>query len=197
MCKRRLAIITAVVIALSILHICLDLTVGGFASNFTKGLPVVFLFVCMCVWGRKHPKVILALMFSFLGDYAAETSLPGHTSFHLQILFFAVAQICYILEFLRYCPARKSNTEKAMSLTPVFCAVYGLCVLSMAIVSTFQKRVHKRTIVAGAFIFLISDSLILVRILTGGFPCQQIAIMGTYYLAQYLLNITLLIPEKD
>ena len=128
--KKRLTIITAVVIILSILHICLDLTVGGFASDFTKGLPVVFLFVCMCFWGRKHPKVIFALMFSFLGDYAAETSLPGHTSFHLQIVFFAVAQICYILEFQRYCPARTRNTGKAMSLTPVLCAIYGLCALN-------------------------------------------------------------------
>ena len=195
--RRRFAVITMAFLVLSVLHISLDLTVGGLASDFTKGLPVVFLFVCMCIWGMKHPRVILALLFSFLGDYAAETPLPGHTAFHMQIAFFAVAQICYILEFLRYCPVRTRNSGKVLGLTPVLCGIYGLLVLSTAVVSTFQQREHKRTIVAGAFIFLVSDSLILVRMLTGGFPCQEIAVMGTYYLAQYLLSITFLTSDKD
>ena len=104
---------------------------------------------------------------------------------------------CAFGEFLRYCPIRTRNNGKALSLTPVLCGIYGLLVLSTAVVSTFQQREDRRTIMAGAFIFLISDSLILVRMLTGGFPCREIAVMGTYYPAQYLLSITLLTSDKD
>ena len=202
-CKNRFAAITVVYAALALLHtLCLILNVEGFISPFTKGLPIIFLCVCTCIWAREHPRVILALMFSFLGDYAAELSLPGHLAFHLQIIFFAAAQVCYITEFLRYCgnkasgrrdgEGRGSLGDKALSLTPILCACYGVLVLTTAITSFFQHREHKKMIVAGAVTFAVSDSLILVRMLTGGFPLDDTAVIVTYYLAQYLINIPLL-----
>ena len=190
--------VTAVFLILSLLHILFGLRTGGVALAVTKGLPVVFLFICACIWGRKHPRVILALLFSFIGDYVAEIPMPGHTAFHLQIAFFAIAQICYILEFLRYCPAVRGCTSgNALSLTPVLCGIYGICVLGTAVASCLQKRDRKGVFIAGAVIFAVSDSLILVRMLTGGFPGDEVAVMGTYYLAQYLLSIRILTSDKD
>ena len=191
--RERFTAITAVFLALSLLHILYGLQAGGATLAITKGLPVVFLFACACIWGRDHIRVIFALLFSFIGDYVAEAPLPGHSAFHLQITFFALAQVCYILEFLRYCPsARKQTSGKTLSLTPVLCGIYGLFVLGTVVTSCLQRRSQKGVFVAGAIIFAVSDSLILARMLTGGFPGDEVAVMGTYYLAQYLLNIVII-----
>lgn len=188
--KSRFATVTIVFAALSLLHLCYGMPVADhMTSAVLKGIPIFFLLACTCIWGRKHPRTIVALIFSFLGDSAGAMRLPGDWSFRLMVIFFGIAQIHYISEFLRYSPARKIPADRACNLTPILCCLYAVVLLGNLITSGLQKRDHKKVFLTGSILFVISDSMIILRRLAPGFKYWGLAIMVTYYLAQYLLNI--------
>ena len=179
--------------ALSLLHLAWGLNAPDAVSAITKGLPIAFLLVMAILRVRgSHKLVIGALFFSLCGDIVSELHLGHHLPLLLQIVFFAVAQICYIFEFRKYRPVsnrRKSLTNNTLSsVVPFFCCGYALLVVGNIVCASLQKRPHKAWFVSGAVIFAISDSTILARMIVHGFPCSGIIIMSTYYLAQFLLN---------
>ena len=67
--------------------------------------------------------------------------------------------------------------------------LYVGCILAMATSAAAQNRPFRALFIAGAIAFIISDSLIGIRLLGITFPHRPHLIMLTYYLAQYLLNL--------
>lgn len=195
--KNRFLVITIPFVVLSLLHLCYGLGGPATASIITKGLPILFLLVSACIWGKQHPWVIAALFFSLLGDESTELINDLTTARYFQISFFAVAQISYIKEFLRFRPKRLKSEGTMLSALPVFCCIYGLLLSGNVASACIQKRKHKWTYVLGAWLFLISDSTILMGMLKVHIPYRGLIIMSTYYLAQYLLTIRCFCEESE
>lgn len=192
--KLRVAVITSVFAVLSLVHLCYGLNAGGTLAAVTKGLPIAFLLLCAIIWGRKHPCAGFALFFSLLGDEAGRIS--SQHSFELMVLFFAVAHVFYIRDFLRYIPRSRFHEQDLYSLVPFLCGGYAVFLISNLVFCCLQKREGKALFVAGSVLFLISDSLILLRMILGGFPHSGLWVMSTYYLAQYFLNVRVIYEKQ-
>lgn len=63
-----------------------------------------------------------------------------------------------------------------------------MLLLGNFITACMQKRPQRFRFIIGAAIFIISDTLIFVRMQTGGFAFDGQLIMLTYYAAQYILT---------
>lgn len=191
--KRRFAIITAAYIILCLLYFFLPVVAGAMSRRILKGIPLAFLFVCGCIPDRKHPLALTAIFFSMLGDYAGEFSVPGIATLDMMIIFFGIAQIFYILEFRRYLrPVTARPSGRTYAMFPIACVIYAILLTGNVVHSCLQHRDRKWMFVTGSLLFLISDSMILYR---GLFPAPEFvgpAIMITYFMAQYLLNINVL-----
>lgn len=188
--KTRFIIFSALFAALGALHCIwgIDSDSMLFAS-VTKILPLLLLTVLVCRYGFR-PLVLAALVLSMLGDVAAEIYPLGGFRMPSQIAFFAAAQVCYALEFLKFRPLRSGG--RALGVLPFMMGVYGALEVFTLICASMQRRSHKWCFVLGASVFLLSDALILVRTLAGGFAFASLLVMTTYYLAQYFLNVALL-----
>ena len=75
----------------------------------------------------------------------------------------------------------------AISIVPFLIGGYALLLIGNLLSSIIAERKDKFRFVSGVLIFILSDSLILVRMLSGGFTLDNELVMFTYYLAQYLL----------
>lgn len=195
--KKRFAFISVSFVILSILYFLSQTICGDMGRRIIKGFPVAFLCVCGCIWGRKHPLHIVALLFSTLGDYAGEFGFQGVPTLHLMIILFGIAQVHYIMEFLRYRrPSPKKVSGRTFVLSPIACVIYAILLAGNVVHSCLQKRERKWMFAVGSVLFFISDSLILTRVLLPGHAFYGPAIMVTYFLAQYLLNINVLTCDE-
>lgn len=156
-------------------------------STALKALPIFILLIGQLFSGEINIRIVLALIFSMCGDIVSELSLPSGLPFKLQISFFACAQFCYILEWSRFWKHRYTKGQVLPSITPFLLGGYALLLLGNLFGSIMARRKDRKRSIIGAAIFVISDSLILVRMLSGGFPLDNESVMFTYYLAQYLL----------
>lgn len=191
--KSGFTFITAAYTLLCLSYFFLPMLTGEMVRRILKGVPVAFLFICGCVRSRKHPLILIALLFSALGDYAGEFSVPGIATLDMMIILFGIAQIHYIMEFRRYIhPSKALSSGKVYAMSPVACIIYALLLIGNVVHSCLQRRDRKWMFVTGSFLFLLSDSMILARVLWPGYAFYGPAIMVTYFTAQYLLNINVL-----
>lgn len=163
-------------------------------AAITKIFPLLLLTVLVCIYGFR-PLAVAALITSMFGDVAAEILSLGEFRMPFQITFFAVAQICYASDFLKF--RRGRSDGRVVAVLPFMMGIYGLLELFTLICASIQERGRKWCYVLGASFFIISDALILARVLTGGFPFASLMVMITYYLAQYFLNAPLLLSSSQ
>lgn len=185
MSTRTSAIFTAAFIATSLFHLFVGIGGGHVLETVSKVIPIVILIVGVSSSKDLNIRVLLALIFSLCGDIASKLLLPSGLPFLLQISFFACAQICYISEWRRYITCRRRLTYGVL---PFFIGIYAALLLGNFITACLQKRPQRLRFIIGAAIFIISDTLIFVRMLTGGFAFDGQLIMLTYYAAQYILT---------
>ncbi|MBR7096609.1 MAG: lysoplasmalogenase, partial [Alistipes sp.] len=151
-----------------------------------------------------------ALLFSAIGDY--EGSLHN---FILQILFFAIAHIFYIVDFM---PRRKmSKVNKALAALPFVYAVVFLGILTpkmgnvveiiavviyAAIIATMGASAlmldikRKWWYVVAAILFIFSDSVIVFNKYIEPVNNASLWIMTTYYAAQGLFATLCLLRRQ-
>lgn len=146
----------------------------------------------------------LAFLFSGMGDWAL--SAPFANSFLLGMGAFFLAQLCLIWTFAHHWrPLHELDLQRwlAVLLIAVFAialmvillphsgayalpaGMYYLAVSTMAIMA-FLVRVPRLTRL-GALLFLLSDSLIGLDKFLAPIEHRQLLVMGTYYLAQFLI----------
>lgn len=149
-----------------------------------------------CKAGRYM--IPLALLASAAGDYAGSQG-----NFIMQVVFFAVAHIFYICDFLPRRAAIRSNLGYATALAVitigylgfvlahiesqiefVAVAIYGLIIFTMGATAIFQQRPLKWWYVVAALLFILSDSLIVFGKYIAPLPHRSILVMTTYYAAQ-------------
>jgi len=180
-------------------------------SSWFVAIPAFFMSLASLAHSRQGGWAIpAALLFSALGDY--EGSLHN---FILQILFFAIAHIFYIVDFL---PRRKmSKVNKALAVLPFVYAVVFLGILTpkmgnvveiiavviyAAIIATMGALAlmldikRKWWYVVAAILFIFSDSVIVFNKYIEPVNNASLWIMTTYYVAQGLFATLCLLRRQ-
>lgn len=157
--------------------------------------------------------VILALVFSFIGDVLLLFA-DGNE------LFFLFGLIAFLLAHLVYIKIFSFNQNKGLNLWPVLIgfilygtllflmlknhlgqllvavAVYMLVILSMGISAYRRKGAVTlesfRLVFTGALLFMASDSILAINKFYSTIPYNRFLIMVTYAFAQYFIVIGLL-----
>ena len=183
---KRQSLLHIVFILVSLVYVCVFTNKSDALSTVLKALPIFILLLGHIFSAKINLRIVFALIFSICGDVASELSLPSSLPFKLQISFFSCAQFCYILEWSKFWKKR-NKSEVAISIVPFLIGGYALLLIGNLLSSIIAERKDKFRFVSGVLIFILSDSLILVRMLSGGFTLDNELVMFTYYLAQYLL----------
>lgn len=155
--------------------------------------------------------IMAALMFSVIGDIMLLFNDRSPRYFMLGLISFLIAHLCYI-GFFHRARVTSSIHGRGWLLLPV--AVYYAFIITIltpslglykvpvqiyAVVISFMfmlalhmlflpSRKTGWMLVLGAFLFLISDSMLAINIFYAPFPFADIAIMLTYAIAQLLLS---------
>lgn len=194
-------------------------------SAFVKALPLILLIAALvharkeCDDKKQYNFVLLALVFSILGDTAGDIKSSGvEGAFIAQIGFFAIAQLVYTASFNRFFNTRiqprihkiVGSTFRALIMfylcffgpiivssvmgTPMYLPVgiYMVLITSMAMTASLQSRNGYMYFLAGATLFVISDSSIAYDTFVGGVPFRGQIVMWTYYGAQLMLSYPLI-----
>ncbi|NWJ52468.1 MAG: lysoplasmalogenase [Bacteroidetes bacterium] len=184
---------------LTVVYLSKDSYSGYVLPSYFIAFPVFFAsFILLSNKGLKEYLIILALIFSGAGDLSGVAG-----SLILQMCFFAVAHILYIITFLK--KARFSIVGIVISIliigfvlfyiifitikvpgNELYAPIAYSIVISVMCVSSFLYNWQYRTLFrTGAVLFIISDGMIAWRMYMDSFPYMSLAIMASYYLAQY------------
>ena len=180
-------------------------------SSWFIAMPALFLGLATLAHSREGGWPIPAALFlSAIGDYQG-----SEHNFILQVLFFALAHIFYIVDFL---PKRNlSNRNKYVASIPYIYAVaflillishmnhavemvavviYALIIATMGASALVMEIKHKWWYVIAAVLFIFSDSVIVYNKYIEHIPNASLWIMTTYYAAQGLFATLCLLRRK-
>ena len=161
----------------------------------------------------------LALAFCALGDFGMEVNLlPGlgmfliahivfTVNFIIQSLMIGVTEVSlgafgivfivmliYILMFRRYLQTSEKETPKPMLQAVNVYALLISLTLSTSVLLWFASSIVLGYIpIVGAILFIISDTMIGIREFHHDFKYQNYLVYSTYYLAIFLLSMSVLI----
>lgn len=184
----------------------------------TKPLLMPLLAIYFWVSSREVEKgarvgILLALIFSWLGDSLLLYQAKNEIYFLLGLGAFLVAQVMYALHFYRLrLPTKEGmdwRTRFSVSLLIVFYVfinytfwnflgdlripvlIYGACLIGMVVMATIRKNRTNETsfslIFFGAMLFMLSDCMLAVNKFVGAFSMASFWIMVTYIAAQILI----------
>lgn len=169
----------------------------------TKPLLMILLGVYVYAFGLK-PAVRNALLFTLLFAWLGDVFLliPGNSALYFQLGLgsFLVMQLAYIRLFIKL-----GATRLTYLLIPVLVYVFGflgflypnlpgalvppVLVYALALGSMlyFAFQISSVQLRVGAFLFVVSDSLLAFGKFYFEYPWNSFAVMSTYILAQLLL----------
>jgi uncharacterized membrane protein YhhN len=174
-------------------------------------LMILFFVNTDSLTGRLHIFMITGLLFSWAGDVVLELSKNNDNLFIAGLACFLLAHIMYLTAFF-LTPGKNSILNKRVYLLiPVL--IYGVILLSylysdldgmrlpvimytiviLSMLAGALNRIEKVKklsfwlVLAGAILFVISDSVIAFNKFIGQFDSSGIVIMSTYVIAQYLI----------
>ena len=171
--------------------------------------------------GRLHIFMIAGLLFSWAGDVVLELSKNNDNLFIVGLVCFLLAHIMYLTVFFLTPGKNSILNNRFYLLIPVL--IYGIVLLSClyadlagmrlpvilyTIVILFMlagalnriekvKKVSFYLVLAGAIMFVISDSVIAFNKFVHQFDSSGIVIMSTYVIAQYLIVAGYIIQFKS
>ena len=155
--------------------------------------------------------MLAGLIFSWSGDIFLEFSHLNPEMFIPGLVSFLLAHVMYIIIFIRTPGKNSILKSRIFLLIPVMVfgiiliwflyddladmripvIIYAVVILTM--LATALNRIDKvnrnsfYTVLAGAILFVISDSTIAINKFSTPFEASGILIMSTYILAQYLI----------
>ena len=168
-------------------------------------IPALIIYYLISVRRNINVPVLAALVLSWAGDVAIDFSfIPG-------LAFFLLSQVMYIVVFsgipgksvvffrkiylliplVLFGSALVAILYKNLDGMKVPVIFYAAVILSMvaAAINRMDRvnRISYITVLCGAILFVISDSLIAINKFYTPFRYSGIAIMSTYIIAQYLI----------
>mgnify|MGYP000338322063 CR=1 FL=1 len=169
-----------------------------------KSIPILLLMALAKskLQGKSQTLMLAALTFSLAGDILLAFKglfLPGLGAF-------LVAQVIYCILFsgqfkksrngfiwlagiLLYSVTMASFIIPNAGTLGWVVGIYLLAISCMAISAGFRNDPHFIWVALGAFIFMLSDSLIAVNKFVQPFPYAGVAIMVSYYVAQLMITL--------
>lgn len=190
----------------------------------TKPLIVISLMIYFGLKGKHLPKrifqfTILAMCFSLVGDIVLLFDGRSPSIFMLGLFSFLLAHLSYSVVFISQRNIKYTNEYWIILLAilsfgiaiflilmnnlgefmiPVM--IYIVAILIMAITASNRMlNVGKRSytlVLLGAFLFIISDSILAINKFNFPVPMANLWIMGTYSISQYLI-INGLLASKE
>jgi len=171
--------------------------------------------------GRLHIFMIAGLLFSWAGDVVLELSKNNDNLFIVGLVCFLLAHIMYLIVFFLTPGKNSILNNRFYLLIPVL--IYGVILVSclyadlagmrlpvilytIVILSMLAgalnriekvKKVSFYLVLAGAILFVISDSVIAFNKFVHQFDSSGIVIMSTYVIAQYLIVAGYIIQFKS
>src|SRR5687767_14103921 len=123
----------------------------------------------------------------------------GHQASAMNRFILALLPLFYLIVLYSYLYPHIANSEKNQPfLVPV--TVYAVTIVTMSLFALWRFGSSNRNsvvfIIIGAFIFMISDSLIALNKFVAPFPGADIFIMFTYCLAQLCITIGCIYHSK-
>ncbi|MET4781961.1 lysoplasmalogenase [Glaciihabitans sp. UYNi722] len=191
-------------LVIAVVHLASLLVASTAVSTSTKPLLMPALLLGF-LWALRRARselaliVSLAILFSWLGDILLGT--PGDVGFLLGLGSFFLAHVAYLVVFLR--PLRRRRVTRLAALLTLWwaaliavlaphlgtllvpVALYGLVLGAMASAALACNG----WIAGGALLFLVSDTLLALKLFLPGFVFWQIdfVIMLLYVAAQGLI----------
>jgi len=182
-------------------------------------LLMIFLSVKSIPPGIRLP-VVLALVFSWIGDVALEFAGVSENFFLAGLGSFMLTQLLYVLVFAKSSEGPVRGGILALSLLPV--VAYGItlmawlfpvlgamqvpvtayavvihAMLALAVVRAHRRRDPSgRMVLVGAALFVLSDSMIAVSRFRHPFGASSVGIMVTYLAGQALIICGLMRPFR-
>ena len=178
-------------------------------SYLIKPLPILIMAYLSVLYLKGSIKYLMtaAFLFSAVGDVLLDVGrdrlfVPGLVSF-------LIAQIFYSVVFAKEFKFRKERLLVAAAIIIYVSVIYFLSDLGklqipvliymimitvMGILASFSKR-PVNGVLAGALLFIVSDSLIAINKFIHPFPYSTIFIIITYYSAQYRIGMGMLANE--
>jgi uncharacterized membrane protein YhhN len=185
----------------------------GFISKALIIPVLVILFLVNLSPGknRLHVLMLSGLFFSWAGDVTLEFSNNNVSMFLIGLVCFLIAHIMYFTVFLLTPGKNSIITKRIWLLIPVI--IYGLLlvfylysdlaemrlpvIFYAAVILTMLsgalnriEKVNRKSyylVLAGAVLFVISDSSIAINKFSHQFESSGIIVMSTYIVAQYLI----------
>lgn len=182
-------------------------------SYLIKAVPAASLAMLAAahIPGRQGKLLAAGFLFSTGGDIALE--LDRDNLFVVGLALFLVAHLFYIAAFLQ--DARlKAGRRPAIVLLLLYSSVltyllwpalgalrlpvlvYIVVITAMGMVAAARPGPGAWLVVAGAFLFILSDSLIAINRFLRPVPANRFAVMSTYYSAQFLIAYGMLAAVK-
>lgn len=217
----NLAFLTVAVLLL--IAIVLEIEVLQFICKPLITLTLAIFYRSAVDQEHRSPAVMLALLFSFIGDVLLMLQGRGELYFMLGLGSFLFAQMFYIFSYRQHRnPAQADALQGVQRMRlafPILLAGTGLIVILYPVLGELKIPVllyssvlvlmvlhalfrFGRTgvqsfwlVFGGALLFMISDSMIAIHKFLTPIPAPGLLIMSTYMMAQYLI-ITGLIRHK-
>lgn len=199
-------------VGFSLLYIALPGLIPSGWSWLFKIIPIALLLQLALTKtnGRVRTLLVLGLVLSAIGDVLLTMS----GLFVQGLVAFLLAQITYTVLFLRQFRWQTSRLPWAaliviygaactMFIVPaagdmmVPITAYMIAISVMAIAAGFRNDQQFLWVAMGALIFMISDTLIAVNRFVSPFEYSGIAVMTTYYMAQLLICVGLVLHSNS
>jgi uncharacterized membrane protein YhhN len=211
--RKILNLFYLVVLAINLVAIYLD---NEILRNATKPLLMPVLVFCFIDFTRLYSSslkkwIIAALLFSWAGDVLLLFESDNSNYFIFGLVAFLMAHIFYILFYENLIRREKIKRKHQLSLIiliyylfliylltphlaemkwPVW--IYGLVISFMMVQALQTKDIENKRaatqMIAGAVLFIVSDSLLAINKFYMPFDFAGIAIMLTYGLAQLMIT---------
>ena len=180
-----------------------------FSKPAIVGSLIVLILVTHISKTRLKNFILLALLFSLGGDLLLLFTNQAELYFLLGLLSFLLAHASYILAFVHrgyfdnakvawsgllivaYAIAVYMYIAEGLGDRQPYVIAYMFILIMLALVALFRKSyVSERSylwVLAGAMLFILSDSLLAINTFKTSIPYGGVAIMLTYAMAQWFL----------
>jgi uncharacterized membrane protein YhhN len=209
-------ILTALYFLISFVYIFIPFNPEILPDIILKALIIPVLIVILFVntgkeLNRLHVIMFAGLILSWAGDITLEFTANNGNMFIMGLLFFLLAHLMYLAVFIST-PGNNSIFSKRVSLViPVLffgtalvaflyndlgemkipVILYAIVILLMLTGAINRiEKVNRKSywlVLAGAILFVISDSTIAINKFSSPFEGSSIVIMITYIIAQFLI----------
>lgn len=164
-------------------------------------------------WNRFHSMIVTALVFSWIGDITLQLTQFQESFFLIGVGCFLIAQLIYMVVFF-ITPGKNSVFfGKIYLAVPVVLygmgilwllyeglgdmklpvTIYTVVIMTMLLAAVNrEKKVNRQSyllVLAGAVIFVVSDSILAINKFAQPFELGRIASMTSYITAQFLIAL--------